>query len=315
MPALTLTYAIAGLIFTGVAVLVIAAIVDSRAARLRERMERVQSPGIMAGSPLAQELQRSMYERVIQPMLTSVAARVMQWMPGAAVENTRAKLETAGNPWSLTPATFLMLRGLSTIAGVLGAAVILVAWRSAPPLNRYGMAALALMIGAMIPDYLLSQRIRTRQYQITKSLPDIIDLLVVSAEAGQGLDGALAEVVRRKKGPLPDEFKRVLTEIRLGKRRNEAWMDMANRCGVDDLKNLVAALHQAEELGVSISNTLRAQSDSLRTRRSMRIRTAAATLSVKMLFPLIFCIFPALFVVVLGPGVMSIDAAMKGMGW
>lgn len=315
MPSITLVYIIAGLMFTGVAVLVIAAIADSRAARLQERLERVQSPGIAAGSPLAQELQRSMFERVIQPMMASVAAHLMQLMPRAALDNTRAKLETAGNPAGLSPATFIMLRAVSTIAGVLGAAAIMLAWRSAPPLNRSGIAALVLAIGAMIPDYLLSQRIRTRQYQITKSLPDIIDLLVVSAEAGTGLDGALAEVVRRKTGPLPDEFRRVLTEIRLGKRRNDAWIDLANRCGVDDLKNLVAALHQAEELGVSISNTLRAQSDSLRTRRSMRIRTAAATLSVKMLFPLIFCIFPALFVVVLGPGVMSIDTAMKGIGW
>jgi tight adherence protein C len=315
MQAMTLVYVIAGLIFAGVAVLVIAAIVDSRAAKLRERVERLQAPAIMAGSPLAQELQRSVFERVIQPFLASTAASILQLMPGAAIDNTRAKLETAGSPTSLSPATFIMLRGLSTIAGIVGGLAIIFAWTSSPMLNRLGVAGLTMAIGAMIPDYLLSGRIRARQYQITKSLPDIIDLLVVSSEAGTGLDGALGEVVRRKSGPLPDEFKRVLTEIRLGKRRNDAWLDLAIRCGVDDLKNLVAALHQAEELGVSISNTLRAQSDSLRTRRSMRIRTAAATLSVKMLFPLIFCIFPSLFVVVLGPGVMSIDTAMKGIGW
>jgi tight adherence protein C len=315
MQAITLVYMIAGLIFAGVAVLVIGAIVDSRSARLRERVERLQKPSLAIGSPLAQELQKSVYERVIQPVLISAASSMMQLMPGAAIDNTRAKLETAGNPVSLSPATFIMLRGLSTIAGAIGGVAILAAWSSGPLPQRMGAAVLTMAIGSMIPDYMLQQRIRARQYQITKSLPDIIDLLVVSSEAGTGLDGALGEVVRRKNGPLPDEFKRVLTEIRLGKRRNDAWLDLAERCGVDDLKNLVAALHQAEELGVSISNTLRAQSDSLRTRRSMRIRAAAATLSVKMLFPLIFCIFPSLFVVVLGPGVMSIDTAMKGVGW
>ena len=192
---------------------------------------------------------------------------------------------------------------------------------SAPwPLPRAGsffrqLAGFVAALGALAPTHILDGMIKARQYQIRKTMPDLIDLLVVSAEAGTGLDGALAEVVRRKEGPMPDEFARVLAEVRLGKRRQEAWADLAVRCGVDDVRNLVAALQQAEELGVSIGNTLRAQSDAIRTARSMRIKASAATLSVKMLFPLIFCIFPALFVVVLGPGLLSIDEAFKGIGW
>lgn len=311
-----LLYAIGALIFIAVTIPIVGLYMESRAVRVRDRIRRIQAPPqLVMGSPIEQELQRSFYERALAPVLGKFGNVVLLLTPGGAVENTRKKLETAGNPASLDPATFMVLRAIALAIGIMGALAVITVWRDVVPLQKYACAGFAMIAGLMIPDYMLDSTIRGRQYTITKSMPDIIDLLVVSAEAGTGLDGALAEVVRRKKGPLPDEFDRVLTEIRLGKRRNEAWQDMADRCGVEDLRNLVAALHQAEELGVSIANTLRSQSDSLRTRRSMRIRTAAATLSTKMLFPLIFCIFPSLFVVVLGPGLMSIDKAMKGIGW
>ncbi len=311
-----LLYAVAGLIFVGVAIPIVSVYMESRAVRVRDRIRRIQAPTqLLVGSPLAQELQRSFYERAVVPVMSRAGNYILRLTPGGAVDGTRRKLESAGSPAALGPATFMVLRAIALAAGIMVALAVFTLWREGATIHRFGVALLALVGGFVMPDFMLESSIKARQYQITKSMPDIIDLLVVSAEAGTGLDGALAEVVHRKKGPLPDEFDRVLTELRLGKRRQEAWQDMAARCGVDDLKNLVAALHQAEELGVSIANTLRAQSDSLRTRRSMRIRTAAALLSTKMLFPLIFCIFPSLFVVVLGPGLMTIDKAMKGIGW
>lgn len=308
-------YAIVGLVFAAVAVMVAGYYQQVRETRLRQRVQRIAAPRLAVNSPLAQELQKSFYERVVAPILAELGERITKLTPGGAVESSRLKLEMAGNPASLTAASFMVLRALSLVVGLLGAVALLVLWREGLLAHRLGAAFLTALAGALLPDYAIESVIRQRQRVIQKSIPDIIDLLVVSAEAGTGLDGALAEVVRRKKGPLPDEFARVLTEIRLGKRRHEAWSDMAVRCGVEDLKNLVAALQQAEELGVSIANTLRTQADSIRTRRSMKIRTVAATLSVKMLFPLIFCIFPALFVVVLGPGVMSISKALTSLGW
>jgi len=173
---------------------------------------------------------------------------------------------------------------------------------------------LLLFMASMMPDYLLGSRIKARQTAIRKALPDTLDLLVVSAEAGMGLDGALAEVVLRKEGPLVDEFERALLEIRLGKRRREAWQDMADRAQVEELTALVAALYQAEELGVSIAKALRAHSDALRSKRSMKIREQAAVLGTKLLFPLIFCIFPALFVIIMGPGILSMKDVFGAMG-
>jgi tight adherence protein C len=308
-------YAIAGLIFVGVAIPIVGMYLESRSVAVKQRMERIRRPRIAPGSPIERELQRSLWDRVIQPAIKSVGQGMMKTTPGGAVDQARKKLETAGNPASLDVATFMVLKAISLSAGVLGAVAVVTLWQSDAKMLVYAAAGIAFFIGMTLPDSILDSTIKQRQYQITKALPDTIDLLVVSAEAGTGLDGALAQVVRRKPGPLADEFNRVLTEIRLGKRRREAWQDMAERSAVEDLQTLVAALHQAEELGVSIANALRAQSDSLRVRRSMRIRAAAATLSTKMLFPLIFCIFPALFVVVLGPGLMSIDKAFTGLGW
>ncbi len=308
-------YAIAALIFVGVAIPIVGIYLESRSVRVQERIKRLKRPRIAPGSPIEQELQRSLWERAIAPMLNGVGEAVLRGTPGGAVEQTRMKLEMAGNPASLDVATFMVLKAISLGVGILSAVAVVTLWKFDNPMLVYTAGGFLIFGGMVIPDSILDSTIKQRQYQITKSLPDLIDLLVVSAEAGTGLDGALAEVVRRKEGPLPDEFGRVLTEIRLGKRRQEAWQDMANRCGVDDVQNLVAALHQAEELGVSIANTLRSQSDSLRTRRIMRIKAAAATVSTKMLLPMIFCIFPALCIVVLGPGLMSITKGFSGMGW
>jgi len=185
---------------------------------------------------------------------------------------------------------------------------------NASPMMHMLVPLLAVFMVSMMPDYMLQNKIKARQTLIRKALPDTLDLLVVSAEAGMGLDSALAEVVQRKGGPLSDEFERALIEIRLGKRRREAWQDMAERVQVEELSALVAALYQAEELGVSVAKALRAHGDGLRSRRSMKIREAAATLGTKMLFPLIFCIFPGLFVIIMGPGILQMKSVFSAMG-
>ncbi len=303
------------LIFGMIAALLFAFIAESRAVRVQERVEEVQqSQIVLRGTPLADELSKSIYERLGAPALYRLRERVTEIMPSQAVGAARRKLDRAGSPAYLTAATLLTVKLFSLIGGGLAAVALLIIWEG-PLLTKLIMAGAILAIGALAPDYFVEGMIRSRQAQIRKTIPDIIDLLVVSAEAGTGLDGALVVVTKRKKGPLPDEFGRVLTEMRLGKSRQEAWADMAERVGLTELGMLVAALRQAEQLGVSIANTLRTQADSLRTRRSIRIRQVAATLSVKMLFPLIFCILPALFIVVLGPGLMTISGAMATLGW
>ena len=138
---------------------------------------------------------------------------------------------------------------------------------------------------------------------------------MVSVEAGLGLDASVQEVIARRKGPLLDEFARVLAEIRVGKARRAAWQEMATRVDILELKVFVAALVQAEELGSSIAGVMRGQADALRSRRSLAVREVAAMLPVKMLFPLVFFIFPGIFVVILGPGVVNIMDTFGRIGF
>jgi tight adherence protein C len=310
-------YILIGLfVFVGLAVVVISLVGDSRTVRVGERLQAVQQQSrvVVRGTTLESTLNQSLFERVVAPQLRALRDQIVVLAPSEMLQTTRKRLDRAGNPPQLTVASLVAMKFFALMAGMLGA--LLVALLGPGSLGlRLVMSGCLLAIGLLGPDYLLEGKIRTRQSAIRKSLPDIIDLLVVSTEAGTGLDGALSVVIKRKRGPLPDEFSRLLTEVRLGKARQEAWADMGERVGVQDLLMLIAALRQAEQLGVSIANTLRAQADALRTRRSMQIRQVAATLSVKMLFPLIFCILPALFIVVLGPGLMSLSGGFAPLGW
>jgi len=305
------------LVFAAIAILIAGFTTESHAVRISERVEEIQqrSRVVMAGTQLDAELSKSLGERLIIPTLQRVRNQVMQLAPSQAVAAAREKLDRAGSSVSLTVGTFLSLRFIAFIAGLAAAGAVFLLWPTPVLLHRLFGSGLLLVIGTLGPDYYLDVKIRGRQNTIRKSLPDVIDLLVVSAEAGTGLDGALAVVTKRKQGPLVDEFNRVLAEMRLGKGRQQAWEDMATRVNLDELGMLVAALRQSEQLGVSIAKTLRTQADSLRTQRSLRVRQIAASLSIKMLFPLIFFILPALFITVLGPGLMTVMSGFKELGW
>ena len=302
------------LALAGVVVFVVQKLVaGTRQVRVADRIADIREAAPRRLSPIEEELQRSFWVRIVVPALQRGGNAAMRLAPGQALAQTRMKLERAGSPAHLSVPTFIIIRGLSLLAGLIGS-IWLFSFLKSELQMRMMVSSVTLLVGILTPDYLLTSAAKKRALIIRKSLPDIIDLLVVSTEAGTGLDGALSEVVRRKTGPMPQEFGRVLTEVRLGKRRRDAWDDMAERVDVSEMKMLVAALHQAEQLGVSIANTLRAQSDSLRTKKSLRVRTVAATLSVKMLFPLIFFIFPTLFIIVIGPGVLSMQAGMRLSG-
>lgn len=301
---------IALLVFIGVLVLLASLMADERRLRVQERVQQLQK---RARSPLAEELAMPFHERILLPVLNRLLNSVGALAPREALENARVELERAGRPGGLTAQSFITLRIFSIAAGLSTAVWIFKAGLLSDSL-RLPAAVLALIVGVLAPQYFLQKSIQARHNQIRKALPDIIDLLVVSVEAGAGLDGALAEVVSRKQGPLPDEFNRLLGEVRVGKTRKQAWQDMSDRVDEENLTSLVASLAQAEQLGVSIAKALRTQADSLRTRRSLQIREVAAALPVKMLFPLIFFIFPALFVVLLGPGLLSMTSVLGALG-
>lgn len=306
------------LFFICIVALIMALTTSNRQAKIAARVEELQTtrPTVdLTQSAVTRQLQLPFFDRVIKPVIMVLNKRLLSIAPQGMIEGVRKQLNAAGNPAGLTEPVFLLMRAGGMLGGVaMGMLFYSRVLASAQPTMRILVPLLVLFMGSMAADYLLQSKVKTRQVAIRKLLPDTLDLLVVSAEAGMGLDGALAEVVQRKEGPLVDEFERALVEIRLGKRRREAWQDMADRAQVEELAALVAALYQAEELGVSIAKALRTHSDGLRSRRSMKIREQAAVLGTKMLFPLIFCIFPAIFVIIMGPGVLSMKDVFSSMG-
>ncbi|MCE5237700.1 type II secretion system F family protein [bacterium] len=306
------------MLFVCIAALIFGLTTSTRQQRITQRIEELQSArpvSEMSQSVVSRQLQMPFYDRVLKPVVKSANRVLLSVAPQGMIETVRKNLNAAGNPPGMSEPLFLLLRSAGMLFGVgIGVFFYTRVLADAQPMMRMLIPLLLLFMASMMPDYLLGSRIKTRQTAIRKALPDTLDLLVVSAEAGMGLDGALAEVVLRKEGPLVDEFERALLEIRLGKRRREAWQDMADRAQVEELTALVAALYQAEELGVSIAKALRAHSDALRSKRSMKIREQAAVLGTKLLFPLIFCIFPALFVIIMGPGILSMKDVFGAMG-
>jgi tight adherence protein C len=195
--------------------------------------------------------------------------------------------------------------------------LVALAWVSgAVSLGPLFVIVLSLCLGFMGPDFWLGRQIKKRQKRIRLGLPDVLDLLIICVEAGLSLDQATARTAAELKQAQPeicDELSIVVLEQRAGRARGDSWRNMADRTDVDSVRNLVTMLIQSEQLGTSIARTLRIHADTLRTQRVQAVEEAAAKLTVKLLFPLVFFIFPALFIVVLGPAVISVMATFKSM--
>jgi tight adherence protein C len=170
----------------------------------------------------------------------------------------------------------------------------------------YLFGVVGLLLGYTLPEFWLGGRVRKRQKAILLMIPDTLDLLTISVRAGLGFDAALGKVVEKLKGPLSDEFRRALAEVRVGKARRDALRDIVPRTEVGPLTNFIGAIIQAEQLGVSVSKVLQVQSEQLRIERRQRAEEQAAKAPIKMLFPLVGCIFPSLFIVILGPAIILI---------
>lgn len=258
------------------------------------------------------ELEAPFSERVIRPMIQSLANVLARMAPQSLIESQRKMLEMAGNPNRWTPADFLGVRGFAALvcAAVPGVLLFLVG----APLIRVILFSLVFgALGFMLPVLWLRRRIRERQKSIIRTLPDALDLLTISVEAGLGFDAALAKVAEKWDIPLSHEFGRVIAEVRLGRSRRQALLDMAERVGVEELHSFVSAINQAEQLGVSIGKILRVQSEDMRIRRRQRAEEEAHKAPIKMLFPMAFLLFPAIFIILLGPAVPRIMEAFSNL--
>jgi len=254
------------------------------------------------------ELQQPLGERLIRPMLVKVASFVASRTPQTQIEAIRRNLLLAGNPGNLEVSDFLGLKGsagllLAVLGFLIGSQM---AQGITPLLIALGLGA----FGFFMPDFWLSSKISGRRKEIEKGLPDALDLLTICVEAGLGFDLALYKVVQKWDNALTSEFSRAIAEMRVGKSRREALRNLVARTDSADVGNFIAAIIQADQLGVSIAKILQIQSEQMRMRRRQRAEEEAHRAPIKMLFPMIFLIFPSLFIVILGPAVPAIVEAL-----
>jgi tight adherence protein C len=256
------------------------------------------------------ELQQPFHERVLLPALRALLATMGRYGPRQSAERLRVNLQLAGNPGNITPAMFMGLRLLLSL--VLGALLIGLTSQLLPMTQAILYTAVGFILGYLLPGLWLRRQISGRKRAIRRAMPDALDLLCISVEAGLSFDLALQRVTQKWDDALSREFQRVLSDMRLGRTRREALKDLAQRTGVEDVQTFTAAVIQADQLGVSMANILRLQSDQMRIRRRQRAEALAQQAPVKMLFPMVFLIFPALFVVILGPAVPRLMSAFGG---
>ena len=251
------------------------------------------------------ELALPFSQRVLAPVFLRLARAASRFTPRSNTEKVRTQLLEAGSPSRLGVAEFIGLK--IVLAGICGGFIFLMmALSGSGVLQLVGLPLALGVLGYKMPGIWLSRKTKDRKKEILKSLPDAIDLLTISVEAGMGFDPALQRVADKWENELTWEFRRMLHEMRVGKSRREAMRELATRCNVDDLNVFVASIIQADQLGVSITQVLRTQAKQLRIRRRQRAQEQAQKAPIKMLFPMVFLIFPALYAVLLGPAVPQI---------
>lgn len=251
------------------------------------------------------ELSLPFSQRVLAPFILKMGAFFGRFLPHKNMEKLQRNLIEAGSPSNIGPVEFMGVRLALTL--VLGGSLFLMFLVSSGPGTSTLLFPIVVgVMGYILPGIWLGRKIKARKHEIQNSLADAIDLLSISVEAGLGFDPALARVAHKWDNALTDEFKRMLGEMQMGKSRREAMRELQTRVNVDDLNVFISSLVQADQLGVSIAQILRVQSKQMRIRRRQRAEEKAQKAPIKMLFPMVFLIFPAMYVVILGPAIPTI---------
>lgn len=300
-----LALTIAFVVFATVALLVVG-LVRPRASLTEMRIETLRQQ-VATGD--ASELVLPFSDRILLPTIQGFGRGLAKMLPANFMESLQRTLIMGGT--SMTASTFITLWAVSTGLFVGLAIVALAALGGVSGQGFLGLLVMG-MIGFMLPRFWLRSAVGSRQKKIVKNLPDAMDLITTCVEAGLGLDAALAKVSGQMKGPLAKEISQMLLEVGMGRLRRDALSDLGQRTGVQELISFVNAVIQAEQLGVSIGHVLKVQSDQMRTHRRQRAEKLAHEAPIKMMFPLVLCIFPAFLLVILGPAVIRIGETMMG---
>lgn len=284
----------------------VAATVDEKAT---VRASLRQLDGYDVDNVRDQELLKPVQERTIAPLQEKLIEVAKRFTPDGYAEKVRDRLVSAG------------IRDMSWVDKFMSIRVVCILMTPLPIILVYGVLGLSGLLGLVVagflvallvvgPDTILNRRIEERQTEIRTMLPDVLDLLVISVEAGLGFEQALDRTVAAVPGALTDEFGRMLGEVRAGASRADAMRAMEKRSDVPELRSFVLAILQADTFGVSIGRVLRAQADEMRVKRRQLAEEKAQKAPIKMMIPMVFCVFPALFVVVIGPAIINIRESL-----
>ena len=272
------------------------------ATLLRERLIR-QELGL-GQSAIALQLERPLAERLMEPLRKAVSRQMNRLTPAAQAARFQRELDFIGNPFGLDPAGVQTLR--IAAAAALGALGTLLGILIGQPVAVVLALAAGAVLGFYLPMLYLRQLVSERRAQLEAVLPNALDVIAISMEAGLGLDRALEQLVRHQEGPLTLLVARALREIELGRPRADALNDMADATGVEDFAGLVRSILHAERTGVPIARTIAAHAAQMRVKRRLQIRADAARASLKILLPTVGCVFPTLWLILLGPALIVI---------
>ena len=254
------------------------------------------------------ELAEPFSQRVLIPWLHRLGRLMERMTPANVQDDVHRKLMLASRPLGLSASDFTAIRWVLTV--ILGVVCLGIGSLTRNAIVTAAGALLGTVLGLYLPVVWLNGLVRTRRREIQSALPDAMDLLTVTVEAGLSFDAAMARVAEKYENPLAAEFARVLQEARLGRPRLESLDDMGRRCGVEDLHNFVQAVIQSEQMGSSISKILHIQSEEIRRKRLQKAQERGAQASLKMLLPMVGCIFPSLWVILLGPAALMVADAV-----
>ena len=296
--SLLLIFAVAAI---GGAIFFIAELATSPMRIRRELVHRAANYGRLR-TVTGKEMPR-FRERALDPFVTKVASLVLRINPRMSVEAVSAKLMAAG----MRRTSAMTIIGAKGILGVGGLVFGLVLGSTATPKYALFMTLGLGAMGALLPGMYLNSRVRRRQADVSAELPDALDLLAVSVEAGLGFDGAVQKLTEHMEGPLIDEFELTLGEIRIGENRQDALKKMSERCAAPEMASFVRAIIQADQLGISLGRILKVQAGDTRLKRQLLAEEKAMKAPIKMLFPTVAFIFPAMFLVVLGPAFLNLS--------
>lgn len=284
----------------------------TKADKKQERIDRINSS---VGQPVFRELQLSFYDRFLGKGIKSISEKLSRFAPKKknanktkTLEAIRKQLRYAGIFMEASDFQFIKY---AFLIGAVFLTLIIVMAVDMDPLIMLLVLLIGIIIGVMGPTMYLRSRVNSHQTGIKKQLPDAMDLLCVCIEAGLGFDAALLKVSQKLKGPFIDELLIVYREIQMGRTRREALQNLCDATNLDELKTFASALVQAEQLGIPINNVMRAQSEQLRVERSQQAKEKGMKASIKMLLPMLLFIFPVVFIILMGPTVMSIIETFK----